>query len=340
MPRDLSAAAGGVTDRGRADADDVAATGGRRGARRDRCRRSRPQNRVAYRTSVWPSPHRHRRCRSTTYKTRAQHRATPRRHTNAPDAGEPSRTTADIVAAAAIRAPSGGNAQPWRIETTPGFGHHPACAGAHVHDGRRRFAAARWPSARRCSTPGWPLPLTVSSDPSSSTMETRVPAAGRRPTDPRRRRRTGTAVPADAAAGDQPPSRNARAAHQSIDASLESAARREGARLHLLTSRDEIDKRRSDSCGRGPDPLSDPSTARGDVLELRWPGEASLDTGIDVRSLELEPGRYGDLGHSSAPDVMAQLAQWDAGAALGEDTYDRGSARAPQLGSVLCLAAH
>jgi len=42
-----------------------------------------------------------------------------------------------------------------------------------------------------------------------------------------------------------------------------------------------------------------------------------------VRSLELDAGDLAVLEVLRRPDVMAHLAQWDAGSALGEDTRDR-----------------
>jgi hypothetical protein len=56
------------------------------------------------------------------------------------------------------------------------------------------------------------------------------------------------------------------------------------------------------------------------VSELRWPDDPCPDTGIDVRSLELDPGDLAVLDILRRPDVMAHLAQWNAGTALGEDT--------------------
>ena len=59
------------------------------------------------------------------------------------------------------------------------------------------------------------------------------------------------------------------------------------------------------------------------ISELRWPGDPCPDTGIDVRSLELGPGDLAVLDILGRPDVMAHLARWNAGTALGEDTRRR-----------------
>ena len=47
------------------------------------------------------------------------------------------------------------------------------------------------------------------------------------------------------------------------------------------------------------------------VSELRWPGDPCPDTGIDVRSLELDPGDFAVIDILKRPDVMACLAQWN-----------------------------
>jgi hypothetical protein len=59
------------------------------------------------------------------------------------------------------------------------------------------------------------------------------------------------------------------------------------------------------------------------VSELRWPGDKHPDTGIDVNSLELDPDDLSVLDILRRPDVMANLARWNAGTALGEDTHRR-----------------
>lgn len=57
--------------------------------------------------------------------------------------------------------------------------------------------------------------------------------------------------------------------------------------------------------------------------ELVWPGAGRLDVGIDTRTLGLDPADLAKLAIARRPEVMALLSRWDAGAALGEDTRDR-----------------
>jgi hypothetical protein len=57
--------------------------------------------------------------------------------------------------------------------------------------------------------------------------------------------------------------------------------------------------------------------------ELRWPGRDPLDTGIDVRTLELDDADLAKLVVAGRADVMSDLATWDGGRALGSVTRDR-----------------
>ena len=76
--------------------------------------------------------------------------------------------------------------------------------------------------------------------------------------------------------------------------------------------------------------------------EIRWPGRDSLDEGLDVRTLELDPGGYAALDILSRADVMGHLSDWRAGSALGmrmqasvDDQFgardDHGAARGPDV---------
>lgn len=56
--------------------------------------------------------------------------------------------------------------------------------------------------------------------------------------------------------------------------------------------------------------------------ELRWPGE-DMALGLDVRTLQLDRGDLAKLAVARRPDVMALLAAWGTGNALGEPTRDR-----------------
>lgn len=57
--------------------------------------------------------------------------------------------------------------------------------------------------------------------------------------------------------------------------------------------------------------------------ELRWPGSADPQRGLDVRTLELDESDLAKLEVAKRADVMQKLADWDVGRALGEPTRDR-----------------
>ena len=59
------------------------------------------------------------------------------------------------------------------------------------------------------------------------------------------------------------------------------------------------------------------------ISELRWPGDADQDTGIDILGLGIERNDLVLLEILRRPDVMAWLADWDAGSGLGDDTFDK-----------------
>lgn len=59
------------------------------------------------------------------------------------------------------------------------------------------------------------------------------------------------------------------------------------------------------------------------ISELRWPDDADPNTGIDVRSLELDAGDLAMLDILRRTDIMAHLAEWNAGSALGDDIRNR-----------------
>ncbi|HJL15870.1 MAG TPA: Rv1355c family protein [Sandaracinaceae bacterium LLY-WYZ-13_1] len=59
------------------------------------------------------------------------------------------------------------------------------------------------------------------------------------------------------------------------------------------------------------------------MSELRVPGVDDLRSGLDVRALELTASGEAKLDIARRPDVMRELRAWGGGARLGEDTRDR-----------------
>ena len=230
---------------------------------------------------------------------------------------------AGSIAAAAIRAPSGGNVQPWRIEAAPtgitisvapehtsamdvGFRASAVALGAALLNARIAAAAQQvlGPVGFTDDEEGSPLRAALHlQDRSDPRLAGLFDVMLERETN----RHHGTAHPIA----------------EATVAMLHAAADREGARVRLLTARDDIAKAAAILAASDRTRYLTPQLHKEMVAELRWPEDADPDTGIDVRSLELDEGQFAMLGILRRADVMAQLAQWNAGSALGEDTRDR-----------------
>jgi molybdopterin/thiamine biosynthesis adenylyltransferase len=230
---------------------------------------------------------------------------------------------AGIVAAAAIRAPSGGNTQPWHIEGRPGavtirlapehtsmmdvgFRGSAVALGAAVFNAKVAAASQRvlGPVTMLEDVDDAPLQATLhllsGGDPELAALF--EPMLARE-----NNRRIGTSRPIPA---------------QTIEL-LYTAAVREGAQLSLVTEPDEIARVATMFAAADRIRYLTPRLHAEMISELRWPGDPCPDTGIDVLSLELDPDDFAVLDILKRPDVMAHLAQWDAGSALGEDTRRR-----------------
>jgi molybdopterin/thiamine biosynthesis adenylyltransferase len=225
-----------------------------------------------------------------------------------------------VIAAAAIRAPSASNAQPWHIEANTDAvtirlaPQHTSTLdvelrGSAVALGAALFNAKVAAAAQHVLGPagllenvdGAPLRATLhlrdGTDPELAGLYQPMLA---RETN----RRLGTPHPIAA----------------DTIRELHSVTEREGATLHLLTGRDDIARAATIIAAADRTRYLTPKLHAEMISELRWPGDPCPDTGIDVRSLELDPGNLAVLGILKRPDVMAYLAQWDGGTALGEDT--------------------
>ncbi|BCO89813.1 MULTISPECIES: Rv1355c family protein [Mycobacterium] len=228
----------------------------------------------------------------------------------------------DTIVAAAMRAPSGGNSQPWRIDAQPteltisiatehtstmdvGFRGSAVAVGAALYN-VRIAAAAR----------GVLGPVTVSEDGAGSPLRATMHfGTGSDPAladlyEPMIVRETnrhrGTPQPLD----DQ------------TTKLLTVTAEREGARLHLLTGRDELSRAATIFGAADRIRYLTPHLHAEMVSELRWPGDPDPDTGIDVRLLELDASDLALMDIVRRADVMAYLAEWDAGSALGDGMRD------------------
>jgi molybdopterin/thiamine biosynthesis adenylyltransferase len=228
-----------------------------------------------------------------------------------------------VIVGAAIRAPSGGNVQPWDIEAGPTevtieiavqhtstmdveFRAAAVALGAAVLNARIAAAAhqALGPVALTDRVEGSPLRATLTlSDGTDPDLAALYHPMLNRETN----RHPGSSEPIRT---------------DTIEA-LNAAAQREEARLHLITDKRDIAHAATILATSDRTRYLTPHLHKDMVSELRWPGDPNPDTGIEVRSLELEPGELAVLDILRRSDVMAQLAQWDTGSALGENTRDR-----------------
>ncbi|WP_099024161.1 Rv1355c family protein [Mycolicibacterium palauense] len=233
------------------------------------------------------------------------------------------RDTVHTIAAAALRAPSGGNAQPWRItagsdsvtvtvdprySSSMDVGHR----GAALSVGAAMFNARVAAAAHGVLGPveyteggGAPLSATLHlADGRDPALAARYAAMLHRETN----RHLGQ------------PGRELSAATASA---LRAAAEAEHARLRLLSSAQEIQAAAAIVAGADRIRYLSPGLHAEMIAELRFPGDPDPDTGLDVRSLELDAGDLAALEILRRADVMAHLARWGGGAALGEDSRGR-----------------
>jgi molybdopterin/thiamine biosynthesis adenylyltransferase len=244
----------------------------------------------------------------------------------------------DIIAAAAIRAPSGGNAQPWQVETKPDavtirlapehtstmdvkFRGSATAVGAATYNARVAAAAhgVLGPTEFGERNGQSPLQAVVRlGNGDDHELARRYPAMRLRETN--RHHGSCHRIPADTVA------------------LLESAARREGTRLALLLESDEIEKAATILAATDRIRYLTPRLHAEMISELRWPADESGESGIDVRSLGLESGDLVKLDMLRRPEVMAHLADWEVGGTLGDDTYDR--VRASSAVAIVSVQGH
>ena len=228
-----------------------------------------------------------------------------------------------VIAGAAIRAPSAGNAQPWYVEarhdaiTIRLAAEHTSTLDVRLRSSAVALGAALF-NARVAAAAQHVLgPASILENVDGAALRATVQL--RDGTDPElaalyqamlareTNRRMGTPLPIAADAIRQ----------------LYSVAEREGAQLRLLTGRDDIARAATIIAAADRARYLTPKLHAEMVSELRRTGDRHIDTGIDVRSLELDPGDLALLDLLTRQDVMACLAQWNAGTALGEDTRRR-----------------
>ncbi|MDT5095417.1 MAG: hypothetical protein QOH60_4780 [Mycobacterium sp.] len=239
-----------------------------------------------------------------------------------PDPAREFETAAEAIAAAAVRAPSGGNAQPWRVVAGPdsvsialqagrGSAMDVAFRGSAVAVGAAAFNARVAAAAHDvlgdvkviANEGGSPLKVVLSLDghKGDGQLADLYQAMLERETN----RHHGTARSIDA---------------ETI-AALQSAAVGEGAVLRLLTEADDVCAAAEILAEADRIRYLTPQLHADMAAEMVWSDDA--DTGIDVRSLELSNGELAMLDIVRRPEVMAQLVALGGGVALGAPTYSR-----------------
>jgi len=226
----------------------------------------------------------------------------------------------EVIVEAARRAPSGGNIQPWRFEagaeeiriylvpertTTMDVRHR----GSYVAIGAALFNARVAAASLRVLGPLRLFPDGVAShhvgtlEVGTSTDREIVPLADAVWTRAANRR-VAKPVPVDPDTADL----------------LARNVEREGAKLHLTSSREKIEAVADLLAESDRFRFLTPTLHKEMIGELRWPGHDTLEEGLDVRTLELSSPELAALELLRRPDVVGHLADWRAGNALGART--------------------
>jgi molybdopterin/thiamine biosynthesis adenylyltransferase/nitroreductase len=227
------------------------------------------------------------------------------------------------VAHAANLAPSGGNSQPWSLQLHPGglalvldrertstmdvcFRGSYVALGAAVLNARAAAAAHRilGPVAVFPEGEDSDLVATIAFGAGTDTaLAALYPGILRRSSNRRAGVRSPLAV--------------------TLVEDLHEVVASHGGRLHLLSTEDELEDY-AELLGES-DRLRylSPVLHAEMMSELRWPGQDTLHQGIDVRTLELDEADLSKLAVARRSDVMADLASWNGGRALGQVTRER-----------------
>ncbi|MGZ8802805.1 MAG: Rv1355c family protein [Mycobacterium sp.] len=249
---------------------------------------------------------------------------------HAPEHGQAEliRCATGAVVAAAVRAPSGGNTQPWLIEEhgssvtiqldpahtsamDVGFRGSAIAVGAASFNARVAAAAHGLQASVDFRHGDERSPLTAVlhlSEGGDADLAALYEPMMQRETN----RHVGTRV--DIA--------------DDLVRELSSAAEAENASLRVLSAPDDLLEAASVLAAADRIRYLTPHLHAQMFDELRWPGDRHQNTGIDVRGLELEEADLVLLDILRRGDVMSDLARWDAGSALGDDTYTKIAAAA------------
>jgi len=99
---------------------------------------------------------------------------------------------------------------------------------------------------------------------------------------------------------------------------MDRAVQKEGAQLRVVTDRERIVTLASMLADADRLRFLIPEIHSEMMREVRWPGRDSLEEGLDVRTLEMDPGSLGMMQLLGRPDVMDKSSRdWACGRLLG-----------------------
>ncbi|MDT7742547.1 MAG: hypothetical protein QOE59_1625 [Actinomycetota bacterium] len=230
--------------------------------------------------------------------------------------------TAGVLEAIRL-APSGGNVQPWLVESDPGGVRllldrartttmDVAYRGSYVALGAALFnaraaAAAMGALGPVTLFPDGERPDVVASLRFGSCRDERLAAL-----------HAGVLVRGTNRALGRP-----RPLGEPTERALREAAAAEAGEVHLVGVGDRLRTAGETIAGADRIRYLTPRLHREMFDELVWPGEGRTDEGIDVATLGLGAADLTSLTIARRPEVMALLADWGRGDALADDTRDR-----------------
>ena len=227
------------------------------------------------------------------------------------------------VVAAAVCAPSGGNVQPWHVSTQDGLitialaPEHTSTMDVCYRASAVAVGAAAFNARVAAAASGILGPVTFEAADDACPLRAVLQLSDE--SDPQL---AGLYEPMLARETNRHRGKPVSLSGDVVE-SLRAVVQREGARLQLLTTRHDVDRAAAILAESDRIRYLTPRLHAEMISEVRWPGDQAQDSGIDVQSLELDPGDLVKLDVLRRPDVMAHLAEWDAGAGLGADTRKR-----------------
>jgi molybdopterin/thiamine biosynthesis adenylyltransferase len=245
---------------------------------------------------------------------------------------------AESVAAAAARAPSGGNAQPWHIEARDGTvtirlaPEHTTAMDVRFRASAVALGAAAFNARIAAAAHGLVGDVILQSGDEASPLRALVRLAPGEDPELGALYEAMLGRETNRHRGDRVP-----IAAGTVEA-LGTAAQNQGARLEILSHPPDLERAATILAAADRIRYLTPGLHAEMFAELRSPGDPSPESGIDVRSLELDPTDQVMLDILRRSDVMAHLAAWNGGAALGDDTYERVQGSAAL--AVVCVAGH